>query len=235
MIDDVYKTLNIIVNKDNNGYLSPREFNQLANTVQLEIFRSYFEDENRDKNKENRGLTNRGYSNLSFNQRQLINPFEKEETLSISNGVYPLPTDLYLIQDDGVYHELLTNPTVIDEVEKYKINYLLNSIAKPSQYYPVFESFSVGIKVYPTTIQQDIKMKYIRVPKAPKWTFVQTIDGDPLFNPAAGDFQDFELSRAEFHNIVINMASYFGINLRELDVTQIVEAMRNKNDIKNNE
>ena len=41
-INDVYKTVLVIINKDNRGYITPEEFNKLAALAQNEIFESYF-------------------------------------------------------------------------------------------------------------------------------------------------------------------------------------------------
>jgi len=41
-IDNVYKTVLNILNKENRGYIVPREFNTLANQAQSEIFEGYF-------------------------------------------------------------------------------------------------------------------------------------------------------------------------------------------------
>jgi len=233
MIDLVYKTLNTIVNKENNGYVSPTELNLLANTVQTEIFREYFEDENRDKNRENRGLTNKGYSNLPFNERQRIDQFAAESTLTKENtGFYPLPQDMYFMEDDGLYYENLPELFVIEEAERRGLTYLQSSIAKPSLTYPVYERFSDVIRVYPDTLPSEIKLRYLRTPKAPKWTFFVLGGGDVVFNPSATDYQDFELHESEFSNIVLRMLTYFGINLREPQVTQIAEILKDKNNNK---
>ena len=42
-VDIVYKTVLLILNKEQRGNLSPDEFNKVATQVQLEIFESYFE------------------------------------------------------------------------------------------------------------------------------------------------------------------------------------------------
>jgi len=42
-VDKVYKTVLLIINKEQRGYLTPDEFNKIATQVQLEIFESYFE------------------------------------------------------------------------------------------------------------------------------------------------------------------------------------------------
>ena len=45
-VDIVYKTVLLILNKEQRGNLSPNEFNKIATQVQLEIFESYFESLN---------------------------------------------------------------------------------------------------------------------------------------------------------------------------------------------
>ena len=45
-VDTVYKTVLLILNKEQRGYMTPDEFNKVATQVQLETFESYFEDLN---------------------------------------------------------------------------------------------------------------------------------------------------------------------------------------------
>lgn len=236
MIDLIYKTLLTIINKENQGYISPTEFNILAHQVQSEIYRGYFEDENMDKNKENRGLVNNGYANLSFNQRQRIQEFAAIVSLT-KTGINPftLPTDLYFIEEHGVMTGDSTNNynSVVAEVERNQYNYLIKSSAKPTELYPVYEKVGSSIRVFPNTIN-GVEVRYIRTPKMPNWTYITLPSGDPMHNPADTAFQDFELHESEFSNIVISLLSYFGINLREAEVVQIAEALKRNQQQKDN-
>ena len=45
-VDTVYKTVLLILNKEQRGYMTPDEFNKTATQVQLEIFENYFENLN---------------------------------------------------------------------------------------------------------------------------------------------------------------------------------------------
>ena len=45
-VDTVYKTVLLILNKEQRGYMTPDEFNKIGQQVQLEIFEKYFEDLN---------------------------------------------------------------------------------------------------------------------------------------------------------------------------------------------
>lgn len=231
MVDLVYKTLLTIINKENSGYITPTEFNLLANRVQESIFRGYFEDENMDKNKENRGLSNKGYSNLSFNQRQRINQFSDFQTLTLSTDRFNLPSNLYLIEDDGI--TVTSTGRVIDEVERSRLGFLNRSQASPTEVYPVYERYGDNIRVSPATISE-IDVRFLRKPSAPKWTYT-IVGGKEFYDPSNASFQDFELHSSEFSNIVVHMLSDFGINLREADVVQIAETLKNSINVKDNQ
>jgi hypothetical protein len=235
MIDLIYKTLLTIINKENQGYVSPTEYNLLLNNVQQEIFRSYFEDENVDKNRENRGLTNRGYSHLSFNQRQRITQFSDISLITATAGSSPfssfeVPQVVYFIEHDGVS---TISGKVLDEVERNSIVRMLGTEVAPTELYPVYESYGDVIRVYPNTFKS-IEIRYIRNPKMPKWTYFVLPDGSEVFNPSSPDFQDIELHQSEFTNIVLRLLSYFSINLREGEVIQIAETLKDKMNLKDN-
>lgn len=227
MIDLIYSTLLTILNKENRGYITPTEFNILANNTQLEIFRSYFEDENLDKNKSNRGISNKGYSNLDFNERQRINQFAEIQDISISVDRFILPTDLYFIEDDGVS----TNNKVVEEVERGLQTYLGNSLGQANTLYPVYERYSSYIIVKPSTITE-INLRYLRLPKMPNWTYIPLPNSFPAFDPSNLSFQDFELHDSEFTNIVNRMLLYFGVNLREQEIQGIANNLKDRLTVK---
>ena len=45
-VNTVYRTVLLLLNKEQRGYMTPTEFNSIANQVQLEIFEQYFSDLN---------------------------------------------------------------------------------------------------------------------------------------------------------------------------------------------
>lgn len=234
MINRIYLVIQTLINKDQNGYISPDEFNIIADNIQNRIQRGYFEDENRDKLKENRGLTNRGYANLAFNERQRIEQFAEIATLTYDAGTssFTLPDNVYFLEDNGI---TTSNGTVIEEVQRSNIAYLnRSSLSAPNEVYPVYEKYSNRIVVSPSTITSGVRCRYIRTANSPKWTFTVLSDGTPLFNPTANDFQDFELHESEFSNIVVMMLSELGLSIRESEVIQVAEALKNQQNIKDN-
>lgn len=230
MIDTIYKVLLTILNKENQGYISPEEFNLIAINVQNEIYRSYMEDENQDKNRANRGLTNRGYANLPFNQRQRITRFAVNDDLPVTSGTLTLPTDLYLLEQDGIS---TLEGVLIEEVERNSVVTLMRTEAAPTVLYPVYESYGTELKIYPVSIDE-VNVRYIRKPLDPKWTYT-VVSNKEMYDPSNGSFQDFELDPSEFSNIVLRMLSFFGINLREAEVVQVAEGLKDKMNLKDNQ
>jgi hypothetical protein len=224
MIDLIFRVVQAIINKENNGYVSPSEFNRIAKLVQDEIFEMYFDNENRDKNRKNRGLTNKGYGNLDSNQRQKITQLAEMALLTKVAGKFNLPTDWYFIEDKGIFSDPAGK--VVEECEKSNLGYLRNSKGKPSETFPIYEQFKNYLVVYPSTIE-NIEIRYIRTPKNPNWTYV-VVAGKEQFDASNGDYQDFELHVSEFNNLVIRILSYFSINLREEEVTRIAESLKDK-------
>lgn len=227
MIDDVYNVILTVLTKEQAGYLTPAQFDLLGKQVQLEIFRGYFEDITLDKRRQGRALTSPGASDLVHNQRERIDMFAKTSgALAQTGGVYTLPTDLYHIEDNGVQ---LSTGKVAEYVNRGQIRYIQSSsTAAPSETYPIYElTGNTTLTIYPSSYTDTITVRYIREPLDPKWTYSNS-GGNPLYNAAAGDHQDFELHPSEFTNIVLRMLFYQGINLREPEVVQIIEDQKVK-------
>lgn len=232
-VDTVYKTLQTLLNKEIQGHVTPTEFNLLAKTIQDEIYREYFEDHNRDDNKENRGVSNESYSNLAFNQRQRIDQFSAIQTLTLNGTQFNVPTDLYFIEHNGIVVNVTGSlPRVVEEIKRSSIGYANMTEVAPTTTYPVYERFGDFIRVFPVTIGS-IDIRYIRTPKDPKWTY-REIANIEMFDPSSPDFQNFELHESEFSNVVMRMLALFGINIREEQVIAVAGAANQVEQIKTN-
>ena len=92
-VDKVYQRVLAILNKENRGYMTPQEYNLLANQAQLEIFEQYFYDLNQYNR---RGEINNAYGNIVKNIKEKIDLFKIVNfNLTISSGKYTLPNNLY--------------------------------------------------------------------------------------------------------------------------------------------
>jgi hypothetical protein len=102
-VDTVYKTVLLILNKEQRGYMTPDEFNKVATQVQLETFESYFEDLNQQlRIPEN----DSEYSNRIKNLEEQIAVFKtignctnipstNQFNLPVSSGVTVYPADVF--------------------------------------------------------------------------------------------------------------------------------------------
>ena len=78
-VNTVYQTVLQILNKEQRGYITPAEFNNLAQQAQLEIFESYFPDGNQlNRQNQNNTQNDTQYFNIFKNQEEKIAPFVKD-------------------------------------------------------------------------------------------------------------------------------------------------------------
>ena len=72
-VDTVYKTVLLVLNKEQRGYITPDEFNRTATQVQLDIFEQYFDDLNQQLRVPQ---SDYDYSDRQMNIDENISPFK---------------------------------------------------------------------------------------------------------------------------------------------------------------
>jgi hypothetical protein len=78
-VNTVYQTVLQIINKEQRGYITPQEFNNIASQVQLEIFESYFPDGNQlNRQNQNNTQNDTEFFNIFKNQNEKLYPFIKD-------------------------------------------------------------------------------------------------------------------------------------------------------------
>ena len=88
-IDTVYQRVLALANKEQRGYVTPLEFNLLANQAQLDIFEQYFYDINQFATIDDIGAE---YSDAVDTLEEKISIFE---TSTAVTGGSTLPSNLY--------------------------------------------------------------------------------------------------------------------------------------------
>jgi hypothetical protein len=223
MINNVRNTVLTILSKDNRGYLTPAEFNLLADQAQKEIFENYFYQYSTALAKQNTRLHGSGYSDIPARMAEVIDLFMVPGEALVYDSLTDLfatPTDYYKIESI-IYDDV----TEVDYVTKQEAR-MLNSakMTKPNVTFPIYTLDGDGIRVYPDIIVADISADYIRYPLAPKWTWVSLSNGEPVFNQSALDYQDFELPLSDENNLIIKILQYAGITIREAEIVQAAKA-----------
>ena len=86
-VDTVYQRVLALANKEQRGYITPQEFNLLANQAQMSIFESYFYAQNKRERLEPNKLDNTE-SDISKLLDMKLAPFTTVVALTSNGSVY---------------------------------------------------------------------------------------------------------------------------------------------------
>jgi hypothetical protein len=154
----------------------------------------------------------------------------------IGTGFSPFPLVGSLVVNTDTLTESFVNSVVSVDTLNLATNIFTSVVVPPNENYSIFDANTIvevervsqnklfyltsSTLTSPSTIQAAgaVKTQYIRYPKAPKWTFVSIVAGEPLFNASAADFQDFELPLSDEPGIIAKICQYVGIEIREAEV-----------------
>lgn len=214
MINHVRNTVLTILNKENRGFLTPAQFNSYAKYAQQLIFDDYFNEFEKYQTLDNNRRVHSGTGDIKGRLMQKIEKFIKTSTVSEEYGYYSQPSDLYKIQ------RITYSGKNVEHVTPLKKVYLdLSNIAGPSEEYPSYCMEESNIYLYPSSLDDDIKLMYVRKPLDPKWTY-QTIGENPIYNPSASDHQDFELFADDESRLITEILKLTGLTIREPQIVQ---------------
>jgi len=221
MIDLVYNTVLAIANKEQRGGISPEKFDYLAGMAVMDIYTSY--DIAMYLNKANRGRTAKGLNDKEKMERERYEFFLTTNTVSQSGGLYALPSDCNFLD------LVLVGSEEVEEVTSPKQFNLLGKSEdfKATDKYPIYLRIGSNLKVAPNTVTGSLELYYVRQPIMPKWTYT-VVSAAPLFNPNANDFSDIDLHISEQSNVIINILSQLGIKLKENELVQYAELIKDK-------
>ena len=204
IVDTVYQRVLALANKEQRGYITPQEFNLLANQAQMEIFEQYFYDQkSEDANLKN----STELSNIDEILDEKLSQFKLTQTLPISGNIATLPTNLYRL--GSLFY---TNSLVeIEQVTEEELMYLQQSpLARPDLNTPAFvRSGSVSVEIYPTPTNS-ISCNCIRVPNPVAWGYI-VINGSALYNSNPTVSFNFEMHESEQTELVYKILSLAGI------------------------
>jgi len=223
-IDTVYQRVLAILNKENRGYVTPQEFNLFANQAQLEVFEQYFFD----LNQYNRLPKNdTEYSDLPKLINEKLSKFKKSASVSYMTDHFHLPSDLHKL-GTVIYN----NTTPVEQIDKKNLlEYQLSKLTAPTTSNPVYiqnianTSNHWGLIVYPTTINANISITYVRKPNTVNWSYTN-VNGNALYN--ASNSTDFELHGSEETNLVLKILLYAGVSIKDPNIAQLADAKETK-------
>jgi hypothetical protein len=216
-VDTVYQRVLAILNKENRGYMTPQEFNLLANQAQLEVFEQYFYDLNQFNRM---GEITNEFANIVKNIKEKINLFKTNATLTKSGDKFVLPSNLYRL--GTLYYNDYIEVEEVNENELLFINQ--SPLTRPDSTRPVYTRTGNSVAVYPSGITTDIKCSLIISPAKPNWSYVE-VNNVPMYN--ATDSKDFDLHESDETTIVYKILSYAGLVIKQPEISQIAEQKDN--------
>jgi hypothetical protein len=178
-VNKVYKSVLSILNKEQRGYLTPQEFNNLARQSQLELLDGLFYQYNQFLNIENVNRTNEGYADLAEKIQEQIDVHYKEHAFvessdyNTTTGVANLPSDVYKILD----FTSKSKTVQLEKINKNRLPYLVSSkLTAPSTKFPIYyEAGASGntvktIVTNPTSLT-GLEIGYIAKPADPRFGY----------------------------------------------------------------
>ena len=214
-VDIVYKTVLLILNQQQRGYMTPDEFNKTATQVQLTIFESYASDLNQQYRLPDNDTE---YADRVKNIEQKLQFFQRTGATAYSavNGNFTLtPTDIYRLGSVYYNGEELTQYSQRNEITQL----LLSPLTKPTTDFPVYLYEQDLLYLYPTTIQTGVTISYLKKPADINWGYSVGALGQFLYNSAGS--VDFELSVTEQTNVVTRILAYAGVIINDPTIIQV--------------
>ena len=244
-VDNVYKTVLLILNQEQRGYITPDEFNKTATQVQLDIFEGYFDDLNQQLRVPQADFD---YSDRQIDIDDKISTFKCIGTCAYTGAAdarFSLPIVDLLTGKTVVYNDApsttefafyrlgtvtsndaqpqLTNqfPNEIERLQRVEFyNIDKSDLTAPSTNYPVYLYESGKLSIKPTSIQTNVKTSFLRKPKNVVWNF-DIPAGSVTYVYNSSTSVDFELNSSEQTNVITRILLYAGIVIKDPTIIQV--------------
>jgi hypothetical protein len=232
-VNAVYKTVLLILNQQQRGYMTPDEFNKVATQVQLNIFERYEDDLNQmyrvpQNDTEYANRVKNIEDNLQYFQRTGTttgtNPFtlvpgttpfnDQPGAANVTDTVYRLGSIIYQDAELSQY------------AQRNEILQILKSpLTQPTKSFPIYLYENNLVYVYPTTIINSagelITFSYLKTPADVVWGFGVGSLGQFEYN--AGLSVNFELNVSEQSNVIMRILSYAGVIINDPTIIQVAQ------------
>ncbi len=175
-VDTVYKTVLLILNSEQRGYMTPDEFNRIGSQVQRQIFEAYFEDLNQQLRVPQSDME---YSDRVAITDEKIAEFKTENDQAVTEktigGTNPFTTPSELYRLGSITYE--PNTSTYKEIQRVGRSEIYNirkaPLTAPTTNYPIYLYEDNKALVYPETIVNPlhIKMQYVKKPTDIRWGY----------------------------------------------------------------
>lgn len=227
-VDTIYQRVLTLANKEQRGYITPQEFNLLANQAQMSIFESYFYAKNQRDRAEPSRTNEVDESDIGELIGAKLNPFRSVEVVGTDATVFPPLTNVgsYVVFQTGrVFH----NGRVARKVSINEFNLMASSIrhnAASNNEAIYTDSVVTGRDILVRSgggiIGTGVTVECFRVPVAANWAYVVVSDV-ALYNSSVST--DFELHRSEEDTLTHSILTLAGIVINKSGLAQTASQM----------
>lgn len=188
-VNSVYQTVLLILNKEQRGYITPQEFNNIANQVQLEIFNSYFPDgDQANRKNQTNQQNNTEFYNSFDNQDSRLDPFKFTTTEFVYDSVrdaWHYPSNVLQISKIGaVYCNYASGLDIEAErfsFKEYKTAFSSN-LTTPTNNHPIFH-----VTYTEESFEQNFSLQAFSAPSSLSFTQGSDVQvGDGIYNRTQG-------------------------------------------------
>jgi len=214
-VNAVYKTVLLILNQQQRGYMTPDEFNKVATQVQLNIFERYEDDLNQMYRVPQNDTE---YANRVKNIEENLQFFQRTGATAYVGPHFTLtPTDIYRLGSVMYQGAELTQYAQRNEL----LQILKSPLTQPTNSFPIYLYENNLLYVYPTTIQSSITVSYLKTPADVVWGY--SVGALGQFQYAAGTSINFELNVSEQTNVITRVLAYAGIIINDPTIIQVAQ------------
>lgn len=224
-VNQVYKSVLVILQQEKRGVLTPTEFNKIATQSQQEIFTEYFDELNQ--------LLRQPQTSLAYADRyalldEKISLFKRNEVVNFNAGttIVDVPAN---VQELGT---VIYNNREVQRIQEYEV-YTTNQspLTQPTEFYPVYKYENQKLTLYPDTLTgTGVTLNFLKYPSDVKWGFtIDTELGNYIYNP--NDSVDFELHQSDQPLLVDKILGYAGVMTRDQLALQLATSKEQQIDI----
>jgi hypothetical protein len=224
-VDTVYQRVLALANKEQRGYITPQEFNLLANQAQVSIFESYFYSKNLRERKEDDTGGVVDETDISELISRKLAPFQSVEDV-LGGHTFPTTVEALDVFQTGrvFYNNQVCKKVAINEA--YNFTQSLRHISTTTGQGPIYTDNLItdrDILVYAgssTPVSAMVSVECFRVPTQANWAYV-VVNEKALYN--ANVAVDFELHKAEEDTLVNRILQLAGVVINKPGLAQLAE------------
>ena len=234
-IDDVYQKVLSLANKEQRGYITPQEFNLMADKAQMEIFENYFHDMKMAYLKPKNDSTYSDEMEILSEKLQVFKAQDINTNIVTGNDggatntinmnilgvpIYRLESIMYNYTDNNGQYKKAEMVELTRKENNYAENSPLTKATKKRSTYVRRETNQ--IQVYPVPLEDTTyTIDYYKKPTSPKWNYV-VVMGKALYNQNLST--NFDLHDSEEELLVTRILQLAGVSIEKMELYQVAAA-----------